>query len=336
MKTLRLVTLSCVALSLVLMMGCRDDETDRDATATPDTISSRDVRPLDDVGDTGSADSATDVASTDNGTTDNSTTDNGATDNGAIDNGASDETQPETGVADTTTESDTSQPDNTPIDIGTTSSDCDLVLSELMYDAFSDEDVWEWFELYNAGDEDCIVGGWIADDGNSLESMASGNVCPSGGCTVPPGGVAVFYNSDGLSESVFQTAWPSATRLVPVTSWDSMRLGNSGDSIGVWASMSDYGADVSADSFSTAHAVVAVTYDDGADGGTFPDLPDGGDGVPGGGPSIYLTNLEADASLGASWTMSSDGVDGAVTSTSTGDGESDNTGQDVGSPGLLP
>jgi len=330
MNTLRLAVLSSLALILVFFAGCRDDEADDGATPAPDTTSStRDVRTLDDVADTGTSDSANDLGTTDEGTTDESTTDNGATDNGRNDVGTPDAT-----VEDTTT--DLGRPDNNPVDIGDSSSDCELVLSELMYDAFSDEDVWEWFELYNAGDEDCNVGGWVADDGNSLESIGSRNVCPSGGCVIPHGEVAVFYNSDGLSEATFQTAWPSATRLVPVTSWDSMRLGNSGDSIGVWASMADYGTDVSGDSFSTAHAVVAVTYDDGAEGGAFPDLPDGGDGVPGGGPSIYLPNLEADGSLGASWSMSASGVDNAVVSASTGDAESDNSGQDVGSPGLLP
>jgi len=189
-----------------------------------------------------------------------------------------------------------------------------LVISEIMYNPASAEDDWEWVEVHNPGSSAVELSGFVIDDINSL-AVAAPNIAAG---SIDPGGTAVLYNADDVSAADFEAAWGAGINLVPVSNWNSMALNNSGDTVSIWASAGDHADDHTVH----ANALVTVAYDD-AD----PWPSDDGAG------SIFLTDLGADATVGANWALSADGATTPAGDAYTSAAGGGNTGRDVGSPG---
>lgn len=191
----------------------------------------------------------------------------------------------------------------------------DLVISEIMYNPASAENDWEWVEVYNAGSSTVDLSGFVIDDINSL-AVTAPNIASG---SVAPGGTAILYNADDLSVADFEGGWGTGINLVAVTDWNAMSLNNGGDTVSLWENSTDH----SSDHTTHANALVTVAYDDSS-------------GWPSddGAGSIFLTDLAADANVGANWSLSTVGA------TTPAGGEAyqsaaagGNGGSDVGSPG---
>ncbi|WP_197203657.1 lamin tail domain-containing protein [Crateriforma conspicua] len=180
-----------------------------------------------------------------------------------------------------------------------------VVISEIMYNPDTSEvgSLPEWLEIVNTGSSPVDLSGWyFADEDASWGSFPTGTI-------LPPNQAAVVYDNRFTSDSVFRSAWniPSDA-IVSGVQWGS--LSNSPSSSNEVLRLFDAGA----------FEIDYVNYDD-----AFPwpsDSPDG--------PSIYLTDLLADNSMGDSWTRSSVGIDGARAASSPF------SSTDVGSPGDFP
>jgi predicted extracellular nuclease len=183
-----------------------------------------------------------------------------------------------------------------------------LVISEIMYNPASAEDDWEWVEVYNAGSEVVDLSGYVIDDSNSTAhegaNIASGSI--------PPGGSAILFNAEDLISADFAAAWGTGLNLIPVTNWSTMALNNSGDTVGLWTSFASY----SGDNQAQVNALVTVPY---------PDIDDGMG-------SIYLTDLAADPTNAASWTLSTVGASTPVGTAYQSTAAGGNSGNDVASP----
>ena len=182
----------------------------------------------------------------------------------------------------------------------------DLVISEVMFNPASDEDDWEWVELFNAGNSAVDLSGFVLDDNNGT-AVGSANIASG---VIEAGATAVLYNTDDVSATDFSAAWGAGINLIPVTDWSALQLNNGGDTVGLWDSFANY----TGDNQTQANALISVTY---------PNIDDGFG-------SVYLTDL-ADPS---SFALSTDGVatpagGSAYTSRAAGG----NSGSDIGSPG---
>jgi hypothetical protein len=188
-----------------------------------------------------------------------------------------------------------------------------LSISEIMYDPASSEDDWEWVEVVNLGSLTVDLTGFVLDDNNS-SAHAAANIA---GGSIAPGGTAILFNVDDVSEAAFRAAWGENANLVAVTSWSRHSLNNNGDTVGLWRSFESY----SGDHTSHANALFSVSF---GNGGEWPRSNNSA--------SIYLTDLSADPNLGGNWALSV--VDGespaGVAYRSAADGG--NSGNDVGSP----
>lgn len=190
-----------------------------------------------------------------------------------------------------------------------------IVISEIMYNAASAEDDWEWIELYNDGTNPIDLSGWVIDDGNSI-AHSSANIAAG---TIAAGSTAVLYNADDLSQADFEAAWGTGINLVAVTEWNNLALNNGGDTVSLWQDFVSYNGD----NTTHANALATVAYDDSGD---WPS--DDGNG------SIFLTDLSAETNDGTNWALSTEGAStpaGGAAYTSKDDGG--NSGTDVGSPG---
>ena len=187
-----------------------------------------------------------------------------------------------------------------------------LTITEIMYDPASDEDDWEWIEVYNPGTAPVDLAGFVIDDGDAVEQPGS-NL--SGG-VVAPGATAVLFNADDVSTLDFEAAWGTGITLVPVTGWANMSL-SAVDQVGIWSSYAAYRGDHPSHHF----AIDSVSYDSG------PAFPASNDSA-----SIFLIGVELDNASGSYWGRSEQGRAGAYVSAAAGG----NSGQDVGSPGLIP
>jgi predicted extracellular nuclease len=187
-----------------------------------------------------------------------------------------------------------------------------IIITEIMYDPNSTEDNWEWIEIYNAGNSSADLSGFVVDDNNSV-AHASANIASG---TLDAGEQAVLYNVDDVSAADFQAAW-GTVNLIPVTNWAAMSLNNAGDQLSLWDSFSDY----SGDNITHANAIDTVTFNSGAG---FPDPV---------GPSIYLTDLEADNNIGSNWATSTVGGATPLFNGYQSLAAGGNAGTDVGSPG---
>mgnify|MGYP003142610780 FL=1 len=189
-----------------------------------------------------------------------------------------------------------------------------LVISEIMYNPNSNEDDWEWIEIYNAGATTADLSGFVVDDFNSV-ALGAANIASG---TIPAGGSAILYNADDITAADFMAAW-GTVNLIAVTNWSAMSLNNGGDTIGIWEDFASY----SGDNQTQANVIDNVAFDDA---GIWP--------VDNNSASIYLTDLSVSNDDGANWALSTDSgttpLNNGYTST-TGGG---NSGNDVGSPGI--
>ncbi len=186
-----------------------------------------------------------------------------------------------------------------------------IIITEIMYDPNSDEDNWEWIEIYNAGSAAVDLTGYVVDDFNSV-ALSSANIA---GGVLAAGEQAVLYNADDVTAADFAAAW-GAVNLVPVTNWSALSLNNAGDKVSLWDSFASYSGD------NVVHANAIDTVDFAGAG--FPDPV---------GASIYLTDLGADNNVGSNWATS---TVGGATPLFTGYqslAAGGNVGTDVGSPG---
>ena len=194
-----------------------------------------------------------------------------------------------------------------------------LLISEIMYNPRSPEPGWEWIEVVNNTGNmiDFAANNYYMDDvaGNAL---ASANVTSG---SIPDGGVAILYD-DAILPADFATAWGGGLNAIPVSSFPS--LNNGGDTIGLWDNGGDYNTDRTNGDF--ANAEVAIPYDD--DGVNWPF--DDGNG------SIYLTDLNADATLGPNWIISFPGDGLSFNAMPVGGLVTEHNGDDIGSPGFVP
>ncbi|MEO1495667.1 MAG: lamin tail domain-containing protein [Planctomycetota bacterium] len=201
-----------------------------------------------------------------------------------------------------------------------------LMFSEVMYnpDSTSGSREWEWIEVVNHGASTIDFAAtplWFDDDdGGPLNgpNLVAGSIAP--------GEAAVLFDAAAATPSDMQTAWDQTppSKLLPVTAWPT--LANTGDTIGVWDSSISYSLDKI--NGAVANALVSLTYDDSApwptDNGT---------------DSIYLRNLTFDPANGAAWSRATGGSTAdpnAYQAAAAPDplGRPDNSGADVGSPGL--
>lgn len=194
--------------------------------------------------------------------------------------------------------------------LGTQPSWAQLVISEIMYNPASSDSSWEFVEIYNASMSPVDLTGYVFSDDDVIQSAAN---IASG--SIPANGSAILYNADDLTATNFSDAWGTGMNLVAVTNFPA--LGNSGDRPGLWDSFANYnGGDFS-------NAVVEVFYENNANG--WPD--DNGNG------SIYLNDLDTDASVGGNWTLSSIDTVTPVGTVYQSANAGGNSGSDVASPG---
>ncbi len=179
------------------------------------------------------------------------------------------------------------------------------IVSEVMFNPASAEDDWEWIELYNPGTDAIDLAGWVVDDINNT-AVTAPNIAAG---TIPAGGSAVLFNADDLTTSDFEAAWGAGANLVAVTSWSSMALNNTGDTIGLWEDVASY----TGDQATHTNALVSVTYNGSIDDGA---------------ASVHLSDL-ADT---GSWTLSADGGATPVGTGYTAAPAGGNSGADIGSP----
>ncbi len=189
-----------------------------------------------------------------------------------------------------------------------------LVISEIMYNPASLEPDWEWVEVYNPGPVSVDLAGYVLDDNNTTALPAS-NIASG---RVSARGTAVLFNADAIGAEDFRAAWGADVNLVPVTGWNVLSLGNSGDRVGLWRDFVNYRGD----HVNHNNTVDDVAFDD--DGVIWP-LDDGA-------ASIYLVNVSVDNNAGENWALSQAGTAGAWQSVAAGGNE----GGDIGSPGFAP
>lgn len=186
-----------------------------------------------------------------------------------------------------------------------------VIMTEIMYNPNSKEDKGqtEWIEIANVGDEAVEIKDWRIDDEDKWDWGKFS-------CTLEPGGVAVLYNADYLTEEAFREAWDSN---------DSEQSGTY-QAIGVkWGGIANTpGPDNEiVQLLDSKGAVICEVRQEGQ----WPECnrPDGS--------SIYLVDLSAsDLSDPKLWKKSDKGVAGGRTNTKT----EIFGGEDHGSPGFVP
>tara|TARA_A100000171_G_scaffold52985_1_gene75012 strand:+ start:8091 stop:12812 length:4722 start_codon:yes stop_codon:yes gene_type:complete len=189
-----------------------------------------------------------------------------------------------------------------------------LVISEIMYNPNSDEDDWEYLEVYNTGGTAIDLAGYVVDDNNGVAQGAA-NIAAG---TIAAGTSAILYNADDISAADFTAAW-GTVNLIAVTNWSAMSLNNSGDTVGIWEDFASY----SGDNVTQANVLDNVAFDDST---PWP--------VDNNAASIYLSDLTADNDDGANWTLSTDGGATPLFEGYTSLATNGNSGGDVGSPGV--
>lgn len=163
-----------------------------------------------------------------------------------------------------------------------------IKITQIMYDMHgTDDQSWEWVEIYNTGPSAVNLAGYVLDDGNGT-AHSSANIA---GGTVPAGGFAYLYSADQISYTDFIRRWGKCN-AIGVTDWVPNGLNNTGDKVGLWSSFAAY----SGDHATHANAVDSVTYTNAS---PWPVSNDSG--------SIYLTNLTADNHVGGNWALAAAG-----------------------------
>lgn len=204
-----------------------------------------------------------------------------------------------------------------------------VIISEIMYNPNSTESgttAWEWVEIYNntgsAIDFSDPGTTYFFDDDDGGE-VAEAELTVG---LIPVGGTAVIYDAEDNNLADMQAAWGAGINFIPSDAFPG--FSNSGDGIGIWDDATDYSTDKTADDFANADSV--VIYSDSDVDGDPMTLEDNWP-VDNGAASIYLSDLSADQTIGANWSIGDD-FDGFTATEVTGD-VTIHPGGDIGSPG---
>ena len=204
--------------------------------------------------------------------------------------------------------------ETTPDQSTTTCPTGSVVISEINYNPDSDDSQWEWVEIFNGTATTLDLTGAVLDD-STVTALTESNIASG---SVASCEVAVLFDGGDLSADQFRAAWDSAgVNAILVTEWPP--LNNDGDVVGVWPSIDAYESGSGRES---ASATAYVEFD------TASPWPSGSSNER----SIFLTDIAADYTNGENWQRSEDGVADARTSVEL----HGNTGADVGSPGVVP
>ena len=196
-----------------------------------------------------------------------------------------------------------------------------LLITEIMYNPKSDDDDFEWIEIYNNTGATVDFGAtpYYLDDtgGNAFEApnLSAG--------TVADDSVAVLYDADGVSEESIKAAWGADVNFIGVTNFSA--LNNAGDGVGLWTDAAGYASDRADDTFLSA--VSFAVYEDGEN-----QWPSDNKFA-----SIYLIDLDKNQQEGANWELSA--ADDGLSFNAKAAFESmipDHPGGDIGSPGIGP
>lgn len=196
----------------------------------------------------------------------------------------------------------------------------DVIISEIMYNPDSIEGrsggdnpvpcMTEWVELYNRGDAEVDLSGWVlGDEDGSTSAFPDGIKLAAG--------EALVVIPAECDVAKFKEAWGDDFQIVPVTGWSKggmFQLANSPDEANEILTIKD----------AAGNTVDGVNFDD--EGAWPSDEPDG--------PSIYVTPDSLDAVAndnGSSWARSTAGTHEAKQNTVN----DVFTGHDIGSPGKV-
>ncbi len=109
-------------------------------------------------------------------------------------------------------------------------------INEVMYDLANDgsqgpEPYAEWIELYNAGNEDVDLSGWILTDINNPDTSYEGRFVLPNGTVIPAGGFVVLTHT--ADSFLVHFAVPGGVSVISygVGDGDYLRLSNAGDDI---------------------------------------------------------------------------------------------------------
>ncbi len=202
----------------------------------------------------------------------------------------------------------------------------DLIITEIMYNPKSPEGRvpdrsdpedegeptrTEWVEIHNTGDEPVDMTGWhLADEDGQTGGLPEGAM-------IKPGQTVVLIPAE-CTVAEFHAAWGEGITAWPLTRWGRGGLNNLGNNPSATNEILELRD-------AKGKMIDQVNYDDEGDWPS--DQPDG--------PSIYLKRHAYDPIAndnGANWARSVAGLDGAWTCKKT----EHFTGQDVGSPGVVP
>ena len=188
-----------------------------------------------------------------------------------------------------------------------------LKITEIMYNPAGTDNPWEWIEIYNDGLTTIDLTGYVLDDASGSE-LATANILNG---QLEPQKSIILFDADDITEAQFQEVW-GTVNLIGVRNWPT--LGNSGDAIGIWDSYTNYDGDHQTQLNTTEQ----VTYD----------KTDNGWPTDDGKASIHLKELDLDNTLGDNWSLSTEGGNTPINITYVSIELHDNSGIDVGSPGI--
>ncbi len=188
----------------------------------------------------------------------------------------------------------------------------DLIITEIMYNPSGTDTNWEWVEIYNSSTATINLNGYVFDD-SAATPLAEANITNG---SIDAQSSAVFFNGKNISIEQFKEVWGDVNAIA-VSVWPT--LGNGGDSIGIWDSFESY----QGDNQQQTNAIEQLTYDNTDNGWPNDD----------GKASVFLTDLEADNSIGSNWSLSIAGLDTPLNTVYVSMPLHGNSGVDVGSPG---
>ncbi len=223
-----------------------------------------------------------------------------------------------------------------------------IIISEIMYNPASNDDRWEWIEIYNntgAAIDFSLTPYYLDDDdGNRIGQDTPNGITSAPNINsgvLPQGGVAVLFNDEVLDITDVQGAWGTGINFVPVNKFSEGSAGvfangpnattGISDLVGLWSSKASYELDQPAGTgaITTTNAASWLAYGNNSATSTSATLwPDDT-----GAASIFLTDLSLDQNLAGSWANSVLGSNGAVNPTLLSGTNTIHPGGDVGSPG---
>lgn len=199
--------------------------------------------------------------------------------------------------------------------ISMSSSNLDILISEIMYNPNSPESDWEWIEIYNNSSSSIDLSNFILDD-NAGTALVSANITSG----ILAGNTGIVLNNPTISSTDFTSAWGgSGSITLGVVSANWPQLNNSSDGVGIWTNLTRY------NSQNFTNALDQVNYEDATN--SWPNVTNA--------QSISYNDgtFAADNNLASSWSLStSSGSTPVGTGYSSSINGTTNTGLDIGSP----